>query len=137
MRTFSPAMKKQMVENVTRMVDKTAAASGAVARFELDSYNNPVVLNDPKLTARMLPVLRKVPGVTSVKEIPLITGSEDFAYYANKVPSLFYMVGVSPPAQDLKTVPENHSPLFFVDEKAIPIATRALTAVALDYLGGK
>ncbi|HLA72824.1 MAG TPA: amidohydrolase [Steroidobacteraceae bacterium] len=137
MRTFSPAMKKQMVENVTRMVEKTAAASGAVARFELDSYNNPVVLNDPKLTARMLPVLRKVPGVTSVKEIPLITGSEDFAYYANKVPSLFYMVGVSPPVQDLKTVPENHSPLFFVDEKAIPIATRALTAVALDYLGGK
>jgi len=137
LRTFSPTMKKQMVENIARMVDKTAAASGATAQFELDPYNNPVVLNDPKLTARMLPVLRKVPGVSSVKEIPLITGSEDFAYYANKVPSLFYMVGVSPPEQDLKTVPENHSPLFYIDEKAIPIATRALTAVTVNYLSGK
>jgi amidohydrolase len=134
MRTFSPAMKQQMVENITRMVAKTAEASGATAKFELDPYSNPVVLNDPKLTARMLPVLRKVAGVTAVKEIPLITGAEDFAYFANKVPSFFYMVGVSPAKQDLQTVPENHSPLFYIDEAAIPIATRALTTVAVDYL---
>jgi hypothetical protein len=31
-------------------------------------------------------------------------------------------------------VPENHSPLFYIDEKAIPVATRALLAVAVDYL---
>jgi amidohydrolase len=134
MRTFSPAMKKQMVESISRMVEKTAAASGASAQFELDPYSNPVTLNDAKLTARMVPVLRRVAGVTDVKEIPLITASEDFAYFANAVPSLFYMVGVSPPEQDLATVPENHSPLFHVDEKAIPIAMRALTAVAVDYL---
>jgi amidohydrolase len=134
MRTFSPAMKKQMVENITRLTQKTAEASGATAKFELDDYSNPVVVNDPKLTARLLPALRKVPGVSSVKEIPLITGSEDFAYFANEVPSFFYMVGVSPPEQDLKTVPENHSPLFYVDEKAIPLATRALLAVTVDYL---
>jgi amidohydrolase len=134
MRTFSPAMKKQMVENIARMTEKTAEASGATAKFELDPYNNPVVLNDPKLSARVLPVLRKVVGDKNVKEIPLITGGEDFAYFANKVPSFFYMVGVSPPQQDLKTVPENHSPLFFIDEQAIPLATRALVAVAVDYL---
>ena len=91
-------------------------------------------MNDPKLAARVLPVLRRVAGEKNVKEIPLITGSEDFAYFANKVPSFFYMVGVSPPEQDLKTVPENHSPLFYVDEKAIPMATRALVAVTVDYL---
>jgi amidohydrolase len=134
MRTFSPAMKKQMVENIARITEKTAEASGATAKFELDSYSNPVVMNDPKLTARVLPVLRKVVGEKNVKEIPLITGSEDFAYFANKVPSFFYMVGVSPAEQDLKTVPENHSPLFYIDEKAIPVATRALLAVAVDYL---
>ena len=136
-RTFSPTMKQQMVENISRMVEKTAEASGATAKFELDSYNNPVVINDAKLTARMVPVLRKVSGVASVKEIPLITGSEDFAYFANKVPSFFYMVGVSPPEQDLKTVPENHSPLFYIDETAIPIATRALVAVTVNYLNGR
>ena len=46
------------------------------------------------------------------------------------------MVGVSPPEQDLDvlTAPANHSPLFYLDEKAIPIATRALVAVTVDYL---
>ena len=134
MRTFSPSMKKQMVENIARITEKTAEASGASAKFELDGYSNPVVMNDPKLAARVLPVLRQVAGEKNVKEIPLITGSEDFAYFANEVPGFFYMVGVSPPEQDLKTVPENHSPLFFIDEKAIPIATRALLAVTLNYL---
>jgi amidohydrolase len=136
MRTFSPAMKKQMVENIARITQKTAEASGATAKFELDEYSNPVVMNDPKLAARVLPVLRKVAGEKNVKEIPLITGSEDFAYFANEVPSFFYMVGVSPPEQDLKAVPENHSPLFYIDENAIPIATRALVAVTVDYLVG-
>jgi amidohydrolase len=136
-RTFSPTMKQQMIESISRIVEKTAEASGATAKFELDSYNNPVAINNPKLTARMLPVLRRVAGVSSVREIPLITASEDFAYFANQVPSFFYMVGVSPPEQDLKTVPENHSPLFYIDENAIPIATRALVAVTLDYLNGR
>jgi metal-dependent amidase/aminoacylase/carboxypeptidase family protein len=31
-----------------------------------------------------------------VKEIPLITGAEDFAYYGEKIPSFFFMVGVTP-----------------------------------------
>jgi amidohydrolase len=137
MRTFSPSMKKQMVENVARITEKTAEASGATAKFELDAYSNPVVMNDPKLSARVLPVLRRVVGETKVKEIPLITGSEDFAYFANEVPSFFYMVGVSPTEQDLKTVPENHSPLFYIDEKAIPIATRALLELTVDYLGAR
>ena len=32
------------------------------------------------------------------------------------------------------TAPANHSPLFYLDEAALPIATRAMTQVAVDYL---
>jgi amidohydrolase len=99
----------------------------------MDPYHNPVTMNDPKLTERMLPVLRKVPGAT-VKVMPLVTASEDFAYFANAVPSFFFFVGVTPPDQDPVTAPGNHSPLFYLDEKAIPLALRAFTAVAADYL---
>jgi hypothetical protein len=37
------------------------------------------------------------------------------------------------------TAPSNHSPLFHIDESGIPLAARALAAVAVDYLasGGK
>jgi len=44
------------------------------------------------------------------------------------------MVGVTPKGADPATAPANHSALFYIDETAIPIATRALTNVAVTYL---
>jgi amidohydrolase len=117
-----------------RMVEGTAAANGTTASFTLDEYRNPVTYNDPKLTARLLPSLRAVAGADNVQEIPLITAAEDFAYFAQAVPSFFYMVGVTPKGTDVSTAPANHSDRFFLDESALPLATRALTRVAVDYL---
>ena len=117
-----------------RIVTQTAAANGTSATFELNAYYNPVTYNDPKLTARVLPLLRTVAGEQNVREIALITGAEDFAYFAQAVPSFFFMVGVTPPGTKVEDAPANHSPLFYIDEAAIPVATRALTAVAVDYL---
>ena len=90
--------------------------------------------NNPELTARVLPSLRKAAGEANVKEIPLITGSEDFAYFSEAVPSVFFMVGVTPKGTDVTAAPANHSPLFYLDETAIPLATRALIQIAVDYL---
>jgi len=133
-RTFDAAQKQQIFDAMKRLVENTAAASGATATFEYETYSNPVTYNNPELTARVLPSLRKVAGADNVKEIPLITGAEDFAYYGEKIPSFFFMVGVTPKGTNVITAPANHSPLFYLDEAAIPLATRALTAVAVDYL---
>jgi amidohydrolase len=134
LRTFNDDQKAKIVANATRLFAKTAEASGATAQFAMETYHNPVTVNDPKLTDRMVPSLRRAAGEKNVRIVPLVTGSEDFAYFANTVPSFFFFVGVTPPDQDPVTAPVNHSPLFYIDEKAIPVATRALTAVAVDYL---
>jgi amidohydrolase len=135
-RTFDPKQKTQVLESMKRLVEKTAEASGATATVEFDPYSNPVTYNNPELTARVLPSLRRVAGAANVREIPLITAGEDFAYFGEKVPAFFFMVGVTPKGTDVTTAPPNHSPLFLLDEAAIPLATRALTAVAADYLNG-
>ncbi len=133
-RTFEAAQYDQVTQAMKRMVENTAEASGATATFTLDPYHNPVTYNNPGLTARVLPSLRKVAGEANVKEIPLITGSEDFAYFSDAVPSVFYMVGVTPQGTDVVAAPANHSPLFYLDESALPLATRAIAQVAADYL---
>jgi amidohydrolase len=133
-RTFDAAQYDQVTQAMRRLVENTAAAHGATAEFTLDPYRNPVTYNDPGLTTRMLPTLRRVAGEENVKEIPLITGSEDFAYFAQAVPSLFFMVGVTPKGTDVTQAPANHSPLFYLDEAALPLATRALAELAIDYL---
>ncbi len=134
LRTFSPEQKAKMVANATRLFEKTAEASGATATFELDAYYNPVTVNDPKLTAMMLPSLNRVAGEANVRVVPLVTGAEDFAYFAKEIPSFYFAVGVTPAGQDAVAAPVNHSPLFYLDEKALPLATRAMTAIAVDYL---
>ncbi len=133
-RTFEKPQFEQITAAMKRIVENTAAANGATATFELEAYGNPVTYNDPKLTERVLPVLRKVAGAENVREMSLITGAEDFAYYGQKVPSFFFMVGVTPRDKNVLEAPANHSPLFHLDEAALPIALRAMTQIALDHL---
>ncbi|NBU24829.1 MAG: amidohydrolase [Gammaproteobacteria bacterium] len=135
-RTFDPKQRAAIMASIDRIVTNTAEASGATATFTLDAHSNPVVRNDPALTERVLPSLRAVAGEGNVKPVPLMTGSEDFAYFAEKVPSFFFFVGVTPRDQNMLTAPSNHSPLFYVDESALPTAQRAFARVALDYLAG-
>ena len=133
-RTFETKQLEQISAAMRRIVENTAAANGATATFELDAYSNPVTYNNPGLTARVLPTLWKIAGTENVQVIPLITGAEDFAYYAQQVPSFFFMVGVTPNGTSAAGAPSNHSPLFYVDEAALPIASRAMTQLVVDYL---
>ncbi|MBM4217291.1 MAG: amidohydrolase [Gammaproteobacteria bacterium] len=133
-RTFDPQQRSMVIKNIDRMVTNIAEASGATATFEIQPGSNPVVRNDPMLTERVLPSLRKAAGANSVRAVPLVTGAEDFAFFAEKVPSFFFFVGVTPRDQNMLTAASNHSPLFYVDETAIPIASRAFGQLALDYL---
>jgi amidohydrolase len=134
LRTFTADQKTKVVASMKRMAENIAEASGATAEFELDKYANPVVDNNPELTEKVLPSLERVVGRQNLKRVALVTGSEDFAYFAQKVPSFFYFVGVTPKERSVLTAPSNHSPDFYLDEAAIPIATRTLTAIAVDYL---
>jgi len=50
------------------------------------------------------------------------------------VPGLFFFVGVVPRDQDPATAAPNHSPNFYLDEKALVTGVRALTMVTVNYL---
>jgi amidohydrolase len=133
-RTFDPKQRETMIANIQRMVENIATANGATATFTIEPGSNPVLFNDPDLTEKMVPTLLRVAGEGKMSLSPLITGAEDFAYIAQKVPSMYFRVGVTPADRDPRTAPSNHSDYFYVDEKAIPIALRAMTQVAVDYL---
>lgn len=134
LRTFDKGMRSDIISRIERTATNVAASSGAQAQVKFNEANNPVVMNNPQLTERMLPTLRRVAGDDKVMVLPLITGSEDFAHYADVVPGLFFYVGVTPPGKDALAAPSNHSPLFYIDEPGLTLATRALAAVAIDYL---
>jgi amidohydrolase len=130
-RTFDDQMQADVHERVKRIAEHVAAAGGATADVKI-TRGNPVTSNDPALTSRMLPTLERVaPG--NVKESELITGAEDFTWFQREAPGFFFFVGVTPPDQVGKAA-QNHSPLFFVDEKALMTGVRALAHLTVDYL---
>jgi amidohydrolase len=130
-RTFDEEMRADVHARVKRLAESVAAAHGAKAQVSIEK-GYPVTVNDPALTRRMLPTLERIaPG--RVRELEKITGSEDFSFFANEVPGVFVIVGVTPPDQ-MATAASNHSPLFYVDEAALPNGARALAQLAADYL---
>jgi amidohydrolase len=134
LRTFDPGQREQVVAGMERLVKNVAAANGATATFKVDADGNPVLFNNPELTEKMVPTLMRVAGQENMRLMQLVTGAEDFAFYAQKVPSMFFMVGATSPDKDAATAPGNHSDFFHVDEKSIPVALRAMTQLAVDYL---
>jgi len=133
-RTFDLAQRDVILADMKRLAENTAIAGGATATFEVGHDGYPVLVNDPALTQRMLPTLKAVAGNAHVVMLPLITASEDFAFFAQKVPGMYIDIGITPLDKDPATAPPNHSPLFYVDETGLPMGVRVMAQLALDYL---
>jgi amidohydrolase len=135
-RTFDEGMRADIKQRIQRTVTSIAQSAGATATVDFGTGNNPVTYNDPRLTARMLPTLRRVAGEANVTEGPLSTPAEGFSLYQQKIPGLFLFLGIVPKGQDPAAAPRNHSPSFFVDEAVLPLGVRTLANLALDWLAG-
>ncbi|MDB6163108.1 MAG: amidohydrolase family protein [Xanthomonadaceae bacterium] len=136
-RTFDPAVRTSILADLTNVAAHVSAANGATVETHIpEAPSNPVTYNDPALTARMLPSLRAAAGAGNVVEPPLQMGAEDFSYFAQQAPAMFFFVGSTAPGIDPATAPTNHSPLFKLDESSLDLGLRATLQVTLDYLHG-
>ena len=136
-RTFDEGMRQGVFADLRNVAESVAKAHGATAVVKVpDTKGNPVTANDPALTARVVPSLRKAVGDANVVEMGLIMGAEDFSFYAREVPGFFFFVGATPRGKDAIKAPSNHSPEFFLDEDALKVGTRAMLQLVLDHQRG-
>ena len=132
-RTLDAGMQEKIEQRIRRTVQGIAESAGATAEVYL-SEGLPVTYNDPDLTQEMVSTLDRVAGPGMIAEVPPITGAEDFSYYQQEVPGMFFFLGVIPDSIPLDRAAPNHSPYFFADEAALPIGVRALANLTVDYL---
>jgi len=132
-RTFDPVMRIDIHQRVRRTAESIAQSAGASALVVIDTAA-PVTYNDPALTDWLLPTLRTVAGANHVALGPPITAAEDFSRYQQRIPGVFFFLGITPPGTDPAKVAPNHSPRFYVDETALPVGVRAMAHLAVDYL---
>ena len=131
-RNFDMDNRAQIFKKLKTTAEMTAKATGAQAHVHIDE-GYPVTVNDIKLTQKMLPTIERVAGKDKVHISELITGAEDFSFFALEVPGLFVFLGITPEDQNAATAPSNHSPLFYADEKALKTGTELYVNWVLDY----
>ena len=130
-RTFSVAALDTVKRRMQEILDGIALSAGGRAELMFDeSY--PVLVNDTTLTRQMVPALVRVAGKAHVTLGGQRTGSEDFAFFAQRYPSFYFRLGTRDPAKGSGGA---HTPTFRADDAAIPIGIRAMTAVVLERLG--
>jgi len=132
-RTLDTAMQRDIHEKIKLKASKIAEASGATALTVIES-KTVVTYNDPPLVKQMLPSFSKAAGDQNVLEIPPITGAEDFSYFAEKVPSIFFFIGGKQIGVDPAKVFPHHTPDFWIDEKGMKTGIKAFLNLVFDYM---
>jgi amidohydrolase len=135
-RAFSPEMRDEIQSRIRLTAESIARGSGATAKVEF-SGGTPVTYNDPSLTDKMLPTLKRVAGADKVSIQAPITAAEDFSLFAQRAPAVFVFLGSNKAGVDPRTAPLNHSPMYEVDEGVLPLGVRTLANLAVDFLSGR
>lgn len=137
LRYFTDADQKLITDNVRRIAVKTAEAYGATAEVMIPFSNQyPVTYNDPALVAKMLPTLEATAGKQNILLKPPVTGAEDFSFFEQKVPGIFFFLGGMPKGGNALTAPSHHTPDFYLDESGFALGVKALCNLTLDYMNG-
>ncbi len=105
------------------IAEQTAAAFGATCGVEI-RIGYPALVNDPESAAIARTTAEALVGAARVVDLPMWYASEDFAFYAQRVPAAFSVIGVGPSPHGL------HTPRFVVDEEALRVGPAFLAALA-------
>ncbi len=134
-RTFTDADETLVFSRVKQIAEKTAEAAGGTAIVELPySVHYPVTFNNIELTNAMLPTLQKSAGKNNVLLVPAITGAEDFSFFQQKVPGLYFFIGGLPKGADAKLSGDHHTPQFIIDDSSFKTGLNVFCNLVFDYM---
>lgn len=131
-RTFSRELRKNLENMMRSIIENTAKAMGAEATLEYYMYPGPIINDHDDLNRIARNAAVKLYGEENLAPLEKMTGSEDFAYYMEKVPGVFAFIGCRNP--EIGATYSNHSDKFKVDESALHRGSAFYAQFAHDYL---
>ena len=130
-RTFDPDLREEIYEEIRQVAAGVALGTGTKISVEFDVGGfYPVTFNDEDLVEKLKPSLAQAASNKVYKMTPS-TGAEDFSFFSNEIPGMYFWLGVNAPG--VMEAPGNHSPYFVVDDGALDVGLKALVYLVLDY----
>lgn len=125
---------QQMVHSRIKQI-ATAIAESAGATADVSITNKTAITyNDPSLTEKMIPTLEAVAGKENVLLTPAVTGAEDFSFYQEKIPGLYFFLGGAPKGKPISETAPHHTPDFYIDESGFVLGMKAMSDLTIDYM---
>lgn len=131
-RTLDKKMQMDLHERLRKTATLIAESQGATAEVDIQ-IGYPVTFNNLKLTAQMLPTLFATAGEDNVHISKAITGAEDFSFFAEQVPGLYFFLGGMPKGMSPLDAAGHHTPDFYLDESGFKLGVRTFCNLVFDY----
>ena len=130
-RTVDPKLRKEIYDEIKQVAEGVALGTGTEISVEFDVGGfYPVTFNNTDLVERLTPSLKRATN-NKVYEMTPSTGAEDFSFFSNVIPGMYFWLGVNAPG--VMEAPGNHSPYFVVDDGALDEGLKALVYLVEDY----
>ena len=131
-RTFDISLRKQIEKQIQEISEGIANSMGARAQVEF-IYKAPPVINDNNVTDLFIDSAAQIIGRDNIiTNINPAMVSEDFAFFAEKVPSTYYYLGCRNEEKD--AIYPLHNSKFKADEECIKIGASLFAKFAIDFL---
>ncbi|HSV88045.1 MAG TPA: M20 family metallopeptidase [Bacteroidales bacterium] len=130
-RTFDEDWRAEAHHLIGKMAETIARSMGGDCEVKINK-GYPFLVNDENLSGKFRKWAGEYLGSDNVKEIDLTMGSEDFAYFSQITPSLFYRLGT---ANEAKGIVSNlHTSTFDIDEDALQTGMGLMAYLAVKQL---
>ena len=131
-RTFDPKLRAEIYDEIRQIAAGVALGTSAKIDVEFDVGGfYPVTFNNLYLVEKLSPSLKEATNNKFAINNSPSTGAEDFSYFSQEIPGLYFWLGVNAPG--VMEAPGNHSPYFVVDDDALDEGLKSLIYLVLDY----
>ncbi|CAI0386478.1 unnamed protein product [Linum tenue] len=118
-----------------QVIGAQAAVHRCTSEVDFDGKEHPSIpptVNDPEIYELARQASVDIVGESNTKVSPSFMGSEDFAFYLEKVPGSFMFVGIR--NEKLGAIYPPHNPYFSIDEDALPVGAAVHASFAHSFL---
>jgi amidohydrolase len=126
-RCFDADLRETLLKSLKRTTEGVAASLRCTARVASE-FLTPAVLNDPTMTGIVRDVAAQIVGSDHVVHPDPLTGSDDVAYFWQKVPGCYAFIGSAKP--EWSPAPAHHNAKFDIDESVMQIGAELLVRAA-------
>jgi amidohydrolase len=130
-RTNSEDVRRELPGLLKRLCEGIAASYGATCRVDY-RHQYPVTVNDSRMCDLVRRSAAAVIGSDKVVVAEPTMGSEDIAYFFQRVPGCYFFLGAANEAAGIDK--PHHHPQFDIDEACLPIGMQIVVRSVLDYL---